>query len=73
MESPVPPYLYVAVIGVTLFNLVKGFRTGAMRFPLVPTVTYFAERRDDPTGFWINAATNLLLGLMFAWLLLALH
>jgi hypothetical protein len=69
MGSPALPFIYVAVIGVAAFNLVRGFRSNVIHFGL-GVLGADADRRTDPRGFLIYATCNVLMAAMCFYLLL---
>ena len=69
MSSPVLPLIYVAMIGVSAFNLFRGFHSNVIHFGM-GVLGANADRRTDSGGFLIYATCNALMALMCACLLI---
>lgn len=67
-SNPALPVIEVAVIGICVWNLIKGMRTGIMHFGS-GSISINCDRRTDRRGFWIYGTLNAATMIMAIWLL----
>lgn len=69
MSSPALPFVYGAVLAVTVVRVVRGVMNGRIHFGM-GVLGASANWADDPRGFWMYALCNGAMGAMCLYLLI---